>query len=92
METEPEICNGYGEYHLNNKTMCNKCAKSYNKILKTKLDSKKQYNIHTVIIQECHICWKPATKYSQIDPDVTPIWICANEECLMKLFILLHPR
>lgn len=42
-------------------------------------------------IHKCYICWKPATKYSQIDPDVTPIWICANEECLMKLFILLHP-
>lgn len=43
-------------------------------------------------IHKCHICWKQATKTVTVDIDIKPIYLCADEDCKVKLYISLFPR
>lgn len=48
--------------------------------------------MESTTINKCYICWKPATKTIIVDIDIPPIYLCSDEDCKMKLFILLNKR
>jgi len=43
-------------------------------------------------VKLCSICNKKATRFISIDIDVTPIYLCWEEECRMKIYIELNPH
>lgn len=54
--------------------------------------NKQELSTQGTVQAECNICWKPATKTVTVDIDIKPIYLCADEDCKMKLFILLNQR